>query len=85
MEGLDGCNYRSSSKLDDNKCFAAVSEFYANAIALNTYWATKVWSSGGTEAPAETQTNEEETSWVVEGVIKGLNAMYPDRFKDGVL
>jgi len=50
MEGLDGCQLRSSSALDDGKCFAAVSTFAKESAAIFRYWATSVQLSGGVES-----------------------------------
>lgn len=51
---------------------------------IETYWATKVWSTGGTESTKNKneQTNFEESRWVMEGVNKGLKELYPDRYDD---
>jgi len=51
---------------------------------IESYWATKVWSTGGTESTKNKteQTNFEESRWVMEGVNKGLKELYSDRYDD---
>lgn len=88
MESLDGCQLRSSSALDDARCFAAVENFNTKSRMVLKYWETGVWSSGGaadTKNKLE-QTNFGEATWVMEGTINGLKKLYPDRYDDnGVL
>lgn len=84
MESLDGCTFRSSSALDDAKCFAAAQAFATKSRMVLKYWETGVYSSGGAESTKNKleQTNFGEATWVMEGTIQGLKKMYPDRYDD---
>lgn len=69
---------------EDVKCYAGVTEFERKSAAIARYWETKVWSTGGAESTKnkEEQTNYTEALWVLEGAVKGLTEMYPDRFNE---
>lgn len=50
MESLDGCNLRSSSSFNNNKCWAAANAFDREAKLILAYWDAKVFSTGGVES-----------------------------------
>lgn len=83
MKALDGCSLREVT-IEDAKCYAGVSAFHQKSAAITKYWENKVWSTGGTEGTKnkEQQTNYTESLWVLEGAVKGLKELYPDRFND---
>jgi hypothetical protein len=83
MKAFDGCDFRNVA-VNDAKCFAGVTEFERKSAAITRYWETKVWSTGGTASTKnkEEQTNYKEALWVLEGAVKGLNELYPERFNE---
>lgn len=84
VEGLDGCALRSSSAVDNEKCFAAAQAAHQQAVAIHRFWATSVELSGGEESTMNKveQTNLKEATWTLTGTRNGLKNLYADRFND---